>query len=340
MSEAFALSLVNGSRWRIEAADPSAAAVVGFWARVAGLPLVSPQSSPWPDGNVPASVAPGARPLRLLAQTIAGDIHEHGVDPWLNVPGSQDLACPLEPRSAPRRRALSFPKRRRGLSEPASLTEDEWSWRQLARLSACIGQETQQRGGVLLHSGLAEAASAAGSGTPGVDADANQFGFLLTGRSGVGKSTACRRLPPPWRALSDDMTLVARDEAGAFWAHPFPTWSRFFGKEEEGGPDSWDVQRAVPLRAIFILEQAPLDRVEPLGRGHALSMLAVSARQASSHFVFGWPADRLAAFHRERFRSLRALVNAVPAYLLHLSREGAFWLKIAEIRALLDEHGQ
>jgi SynChlorMet cassette protein ScmC len=141
----------------------------------------------------------------------------------------------------------------------------------------------------------------------------------------VGKSTASARLPHPWRALSDDATLVVCDGQGTYWAHPWPTWSRLFGDEAGDGSDTWDVQRAVPLRAIFILEQGEEDRVEPLGPGHTLALLAELARQTSTHLIRGWPLDEMAAFHRQRFENLCALVRAMPAYTLYVSLNGAFW---------------
>jgi len=156
-------------------------------------------------------------------------------------------------------------------------------------------------------------------------------GILLAGRSSVGKTTASRRLPPPWRALADDVTLVVRDASGVYWAHPFPTWSRFFGPEAGNGADTWDVQRAVPLRAIFVMEQGEEDRIEPLGPGHAVALLAELARQTSTHFLHGLPLGEIAAFNRQRFENLCALVRAVPTYTLHVSQHGAFWEEIARV---------
>jgi SynChlorMet cassette protein ScmC len=149
--------------------------------------------------------------------------------------------------------------------------------------------------------------------------------------SGVGKSTATRRLPWPWRSLADDATLVVRDAAGAYWAHPWPTWSRFFGKEKGDGRDTWDVQQAVPLRAIFILEQGEEDQVEPLGPGHAVALLTELAQQTATHFLHGLPLDEIAAFNRLRFENICSLVRSVPAYTLHVSLEGAFWDGIAHV---------
>jgi serine kinase of HPr protein (carbohydrate metabolism regulator) len=57
---------------------------------------------------------------------------------------------------------------------------------QLVRLSAFLGKEAQAHGGVLLHGGLAVHPGPSGP-----------HGVLLAGPSGVGKSTASRRLPRP-----------------------------------------------------------------------------------------------------------------------------------------------
>jgi len=324
-SASFQLTLSDGMRFCLRGGDASAAAVVGFWARVAGLPPMAPMQD-------------GPSPCRVLALTDAHSIFSGARPSMPAPPADADCICRLEPVGAPRRPRKASPDGRRkiGRTEPTTLDEREWSWQQLSRLSACIGREVQRRGGVLLHSGLGEYAPHAGSPYAGDGRETGReakragdgFGFLLAGRSGVGKSTVCRRLPPPWRALADDMTLVARDAAGAFWAHPFPTWSRLFGKDAEGGPDAWDVQYAVPLRAIYVLEQGREDRVEPLGQGHALSMLAVSARQASNHYTLGLPLEQLTLFHQECFDNLRALVASVPAFQLHVSLEGSFWHKI------------
>ena len=108
---------------------------------------------------------------------------------------------------------------------------------QMRRIASQIAREALFRGGLLFHGALAEYRGSA---------------FIMAGPGDVGKSTASRRLPSPWRSLCDDMTLVVRDCKGRFWAHPWPTWSRF----NNGGPGgSWAVEQAVPLRAqVDIIE--------------------------------------------------------------------------------------
>jgi SynChlorMet cassette protein ScmC len=326
----FILSLADGTRLALCAGDPEAVRVVALLAEAARL-----QSAPKP-------LPPGTRRLQAV---VAGQqkATPHGSQPrYVSRMGTTDAdaVCVLEPRDVQRPRLRRID--REGAVAPSfeSLSETRWLWGQLARLSAAVGRETHQRGGVLLHSGLA-ALPVAGSHAPS-SGQAGR-GVLLAGRSGVGKSTATRRLPIPWRSLADDVTLVvrgaedpqsaARYTRGAYWAHPWPTWSWFFGEEARAGGGRWDVQRAVPLQAIVFLEQGPEDRTEPVGPGRAVCLLAELARQTSTHYLRGSPLEEIVAFNLRRFENLCGLVRAVPAYLLHVSLGGAFWEKIEAILA-------
>jgi SynChlorMet cassette protein ScmC len=314
-SLSFILSLADGTHLALCAGDASAARVVTFLARAAQLsPASLTPTSP--------SVGEGRREkARCLLAVTEGKTPPAGAN--------SDAICLLEPPDAQR------PRRRRidgsGVLTPVfeTLTEEQWLWVQLVRLSACIARETHHRGGVLLHSGLAVCPHPqplprlAGEGEGGK-------GVLLAGRSGVGKSTASARLPLPWRALADDVTLVVRDGSGTYWAHPWPTWSRFFGEEAGDGSDAWDVQRAVELQAIFVLEQGEEVRAKPLGPGHAVCLLAELAQQTSMHLLRGWPMEEIAGFNLQRFENLCALARAVPVYLLHVSLDGAFWEAIEQ----------
>src|SRR5271157_5325799 len=92
--------------------------------------------------------------------------------------------------------------------------------------------------------------------------------------SHCSRSAGPRRSSHAWRSLCDDTTLVVQDSQGNYWAHPWPTWSRFL----DGGPrGTWDVQSAVPLKGVFFLSQAVEDRVESVGPGHAVSLLVECA---------------------------------------------------------------
>jgi SynChlorMet cassette protein ScmC len=185
----------------------------------------------------------------------------------------------------------------------------------LVRLSLVFAREAQARGGVLLHGALAER---------------DGSGVILAAPGGTGKTTASNRLLAPWRSLCDDTTLVVRDGNGKYRAHPWPTWSRF----QNGGPGgTWDVQKAVPLKGIFILTQAPTGRRERVGPGQAVSLLVESVAQVSVFMTMGLRKDELRALHLEWFDNLCSLTRAIPTHLLHISLTGAFWQEIEQALA-------
>jgi len=190
-------------------------------------------------------------------------------------------------------------------------TNDAMQTIQMMDLAKAIAIETIPAGGLLIHGALAER---------------DGFGVILAAQSGTGKTTASNRLPSQWHSLSDDATLVVRDGAGNYFAHPWPTWSRFF---DNGGGGSWEVERALPLSAIFFLSQSPEDHTEPINAGETAAYLMESVNQ-----IMGMPA--LMGFTPAEFVSLckmelatvGTLVKEIPAYILHISMTGRFWEEI------------
>jgi SynChlorMet cassette protein ScmC len=184
---------------------------------------------------------------------------------------------------------------------------------QLVHLSLVIARQAQTRGGFLLHGALAER---------------DGRGVILAGPGRVGKTTASRRLTSPWCSLSDDATLVVRDEQGAYWAHPWPTWSRFMSG---GSGGTWDVSHAVPLKGIFFLEQAKQDRIEPVGAGYSVPLLVELAEQPSWSMAHGQGKDVARALRLQRFENICVLAQTLSCYRLHLSLDGAFWEEIERV---------
>jgi signal peptidase I len=150
----------------------------------------------------------------------------------------------------------------------------------------------------------------------------------MAGPSGVGKSTASSRLPSPWRSLCDDATLVVRDGTGRLWAHPWPTWSRFFF---DGPGGSWPVEHAVPLRAIFFLAQSPSDKLEQVNatQGAALTLESAKALVMGSYGMTGEEAASMLC--TDGVRSAWGLALSVPAYSLNLNLDGRFWELIEHV---------
>ena len=177
----------------------------------------------------------------------------------------------------------------------------------LLRLSLVFARDAQARGGILIHGALVERAGR---------------GYILTGAGGAGKSTASQRIPAPWRARCDDTTLVVRDSQGRYWAHPWPTWSRYL---DGGSGGTWDVQSPVQLAGIFILAQSAEDRAERIGSGQAVSQLVECVGQVSTFITPSLFKEEIRSMHLEQFNNLSNLVREIPVYVLHVSLTGRFW---------------
>jgi SynChlorMet cassette protein ScmC len=191
---------------------------------------------------------------------------------------------------------------------------------QMDRVASLIASASLPRGGLLLHAALAECRG---------------VGFLMAGPSRIGKSTASRRLPLPHRSLCDDLTFVVRDDAGRYWAHPWPTWSRLLN----GAPDaSWPVETAVPLRGVFFLRKsATTDRVEPMGQTQATALVMESAVDLTRTIASMAEAGGSAGLWKSHLAAARALATAAQAYSLQVSLDGRFW---SEIEKVLPEAGE
>ena len=184
---------------------------------------------------------------------------------------------------------------------------------QMEKIASLIALESLHRGGLLLHGALAEYKGA---------------GYMMAGPSGVGKSTASRRLPPPHRSLCDDRTLIVRDRAGRYWAHPWPTWSLL----RDGRPaGSWPVENAVPLQGIFFLSQAAFERLEPTGRTHATARIMESAIDLARTMTRLSEAGETPRLWEDHLAAAKALAAAVPVYSLQTSIRGRFWTEIEQV---------
>jgi SynChlorMet cassette protein ScmC len=150
-------------------------------------------------------------------------------------------------------------------------------------------------------------------------------GVILAGRSGAGKSTACRRLPPPWRVLGDDLCLVMPDFSGGYRAHPLPTWSAFI---ENGGV--CQSVSSVPLRAVFFLGQSHEDQCLDLKKNTAAISMAGAAIEVFQSIDFGFPHGEEPAVKKDLYANASSMASKIPACLFRLSLTGRFWERIEE----------
>ena len=94
---------------------------------------------------------------------------------------------------------------------------------------------------------------------------------------------------------------------------------------------SWDVQTSVPLKAICMLTQSEQDNIEVLERGRAVCMLTKIGEQAWRGLHPQYSKTKKIKLRLQRFNNICDLSKSIPSYLLHLSKEGAFWEKIESI---------
>jgi len=154
-------------------------------------------------------------------------------------------------------------------------------------------------------------------------------GVLIAAPGETGKSTCCRRLPGYWQALCDDQTLVLRDLDGDFRVHPFPTWSDHLWRESK---KSWAVERAVPLSAIFFLEQASIDKVMPLGDpSEAVLSVFGAAKQVWEPFWERMAPEGKVKTSSTLFHNASEIAAAVPCFRLSATLNGEFWREMEKV---------
>lgn len=153
-------------------------------------------------------------------------------------------------------------------------------------------------------------------------------GVLLAGPGGSGKSTLCRHLPKGWCAWSDDQALIVRGRKGSYMVHPAPTWSVHLWQRTEM---TWNVEKHLPLTAIFFIEPAAFDQVVPMGQGQAAAYLAESAMQVSSPSLNRLDQKEARAVKRELFENASDLAREIPAYKLQVTLKDRFCEEIEKV---------
>lgn len=154
----------------------------------------------------------------------------------------------------------------------------------------------------------------------------NGAAVLLLAAGGTGKSTCCRRIPPPWKPLCDDLTLIVVNPRKQYQAHPFPTWSNYLWKTSKV---TWDVQRYLPLSALFFLEQGSQDQVKPIGNGQASVLVTESTMQVYQSICRDGDEKEERRLKEKIFKNACKLAKKIPAFKLCVTMDGRFWEMMA-----------
>ena len=88
----------------------------------------------------------------------------------------------------------------------------------------------------------------------------NGFAAVVSGPSGIGKSTLVSRLAGRYECPADDCVLVCRDADGQYWAQEMPTWSIWYAGK--GDPETtFSGCRSYPLKSMFLLDRGDSDAI-------------------------------------------------------------------------------
>ncbi|WEK54945.1 MAG: hypothetical protein P0Y55_02345 [Candidatus Cohnella colombiensis] len=137
----------------------------------------------------------------------------------------------------------------------------------------------------------------------------NGEGYLFAGLSGAGKSTVARlSLPRP--LLSDEASIVKLDGEGQLRVYDSPLRSDLLQS---------DAVRSVPLKGIYLLQQAP--------QINAYSLDATSALMSIFDKVWYFPYETTQSM--KLVRLCKRLIERVPIYRLEFQNNDAFWEAIS-----------
>lgn len=157
----------------------------------------------------------------------------------------------------------------------------------------------------------------------------NNQGILIAAAGGTGKSTCSLRLPAPWQALADDHALIVTNQTdGQFHVHPMPTWSDHLWATKFS---TYDTTSAVPLKAIFFLEQSLQDKVTPLVKSIATHKTFICFKQIWENYMTKLNKTEKAAMGQQLFNNACDLTENIPCYTLEATLYGQFWQAIEKV---------
>lgn len=148
------------------------------------------------------------------------------------------------------------------------------------------------------------------------------IGVAIAAPGGTGKSTCASRIPYPWKALCDDELLIVRDNKGTYYAHPFPTWSKCNLQESK---ETWNVQKYVPISAIFFLKKSHRDKTNFLNLGQSASLIYKLSLPILNRILAPINTEECTIIKRLIFENAYGIANEIPSFILEASLEGKFW---------------
>ena len=147
-------------------------------------------------------------------------------------------------------------------------------------------------------------------------------GYVLTGPSGVGKSTAASRVPSPWNAAADDLMAAVRTKEG-YVLHPLPTWSQLTLDEEPYRPV--EVTASFSVGGIYFLEQSATDDLEAVTPAAARERLLRTSYDVYHLWMLSFSEEARRRCKLGILRNAASITSQAPSFIMNISRDGRFW---------------
>ncbi len=142
----------------------------------------------------------------------------------------------------------------------------------------------------------------------GVLAERRGEGILISGPSGIGKSTTAARLNSDFTVLCDDCMLLFRCGDGRWIASPVPTWSRWILGKPAFPVDS---NKQIELKAFYLLERGEHGVFDFLP-GEALPGVAPSFTDMVRWHTGSYPGDVAKKLLNNALSGAMALAGSLP----------------------------
>lgn len=150
--------------------------------------------------------------------------------------------------------------------------------------------------------------------------------FLLIGASGAGKTTSAERIPPPWRAISDDLAAAVLIPDKPPRVHGLPTWSRLYpGQVGTVLNERVNINLGYRLKKVFFLEKGKQDERVPLMRSEGVAKIVQSSLQLYSGLWRRFSPEEKIAYKGRLMAGAKRILDRVECSILRVSLNGPYW---------------
>lgn len=133
-------------------------------------------------------------------------------------------------------------------------------------------------------------------------------GLLISGPSGMGKSTCAKRATGQFKAYCDDISIIAKNERGDFFVTPLPTYKNCF--------EHSNLSSKLPLRAIFFLIQSSEDYTQRMDIRQGSTLITEAIRVICNYNLCCLPENDKREIFKQIFHSAYEITKKIPIYYL------------------------